>query len=231
MRFGQPADGLLELPDGTLRMACTGLNQSPWQNQSPEEQWRSFLLRSDDKGLNWEYYATIAYDPAQITAFHEPGLGRNAEGTLVALMRSEHAPRRRHGPLWCAYSQDDGYSWRRPQPTSLWGYPADLTTLRDGRMLATYGYRRGRGGLRGCISRDGIAWDLDNELLIRVGGYGPEGNPAGYHIGYPATIQLVDESIVSIWHEWDATTEPAVQIVTSLRYTVADMESGRFRST
>jgi hypothetical protein len=56
------------------------------------------------------------------------------------MIRTIHGARNRHQYLWMSYSKNNGESWSRPEPTNLWGYPADLTPLQDGRMLCTYGY-------------------------------------------------------------------------------------------
>jgi sialidase-1 len=35
-------------------------------------------------------------------------------------------------------SEDDGFSWTPPKWTSIWGYPAELIALQDGRYLMIY---------------------------------------------------------------------------------------------
>ena len=107
------------------------------------------LLRSDNRGEDWEHWSTIAFDPAGIISFDEPALGRTADGVLVCMMRTEHFPAggtSTCGSLTPATTASPG---ARPEATNIWGYPADLTLLSDGRMLATYGYRRGTYGVRG----------------------------------------------------------------------------------
>lgn len=215
MRWGQPADGITELPDGTLLLALTGLHNGPWTWQARDDHWRSFLIRSDDGGLNWEYYSTIGYDPANIISFHEPSLARTKDGVLVCMMRSEHSPRRRHGHFWVSYSYNEGESWTPPQPTNIWGYPADLLLLKDGRMLCTYSYRRDPYGLRGCISNDGIQWDVANEFSIFEGGEDKRRlpNTPWWHIGYPASCQLDDGTVFTIAHEWSEDEVPVQYLV------------------
>ena len=68
MRWGQPIDNVVELPDGVLLMACLGhqFSRAWMERDNLHEHTRSFLLRSDNRGLDWEYYSTIAYDPACI---------------------------------------------------------------------------------------------------------------------------------------------------------------------
>lgn len=207
LRWGQPIDEVLELPNGIQLMVASGkMFSRPYD--APETR-RSFLMRSDNQGYDWEYYATVAYDASNIVAFWEPALGRTVDGTLVCAMRSVYEPRGRHQKIWMSYSKNDGESWSAPEPTNLWGYPADLTLLQDGRMLCTYGYRRDPFGVRGCISADGMHWDVANEFIIREGGEGPSTEKLGgpyWHIGYPTSIQLQNGTIFSVDHVW--TQEP-----------------------
>ena len=222
MRWGQPIDSVLELPNGTLLMACLGhLVSRAWmEHDNFHEHTRSYLLRSDNMGKDWEYYSTIAYDPATIISFDEPALGRTANGTLVCMMRTMHGARNRHQHMWLSYSTNDGESWSRPEPTNLWGYPADLTLLQDGRMLCTYGHRRDPYGVRGCISGDGVHWDVSDEFIIREGGIAPSHFPVYWHIGYPTSIQLSNGSILTVDHQWTQ-QEPYVQYVVAVLWELA----------
>jgi len=221
MRWGQPIDEVVELPDGTLVMACQGAFRERGYTYVTEEAGRIFLIRSDNGGLDWEHYSTVAYDPAGIVTFEEPALGRTADGTLVSMIRSVHQPRARHQHFWMAYSTNDGESWSRPEPTNIWGYPADLTLLQDGRMLCTYSYRRDPWGVRACISDDGIHWDVANEFVISEGGIAPpEAVDWYWHIGYPTSIQLNDGTIFTVFHQWTQ-EEPFVQFVTGVLYELA----------
>lgn len=224
MRWAQPIDGVVELPDGTLLMACHGhLFSRAWMEvDNLHERCRSFILRSDNRGLDWEYYSTIAFDPATIISFDETSLVRCADGTLVAMIRTMHGVRNRHQHLWTAYSEDDGESWSTPKPTNIWGYPADLVALPDGSVLCTYGYRREPYGIRGCLSKDGRTWDVRNEFVISTGGQSTPDKVGElyYHIGYPSTVRLPDGSFCTIFHEWSQ-EKPYVQFVVSVKYRLA----------
>ena len=121
-----------------------------------------------------------------------------------------------------AHSENSGRSWSRPEPTELWGYPADLTPLQDGRMLCTYGHRRPPWGLRGCISKDGIHWDANEAFTIRQGGIAPPSEVSNYyHIGYPTSIQLRNGTILTVAHEWSE-EKPYVQYVMGVLYELQD---------
>jgi hypothetical protein len=144
-------------------------------------------------------------------------------------------------------SDDDGFSWTPPKWTNIWGYPAELITLQDGRYLMIYGYRRPPYGVRGVVSEDGVTWDVANEFVIREGGVPtfsegdrpgssmmrPESgraragaiswhNPGIYqHIGYPSVAQVGDGTIVASYHEWSEDPTP-LQYVRCTRFHLAD---------
>jgi hypothetical protein len=210
---GSGAGHVIELPDGGLLMPLHGHLGSAGAGSGAETE-RCFLLRSDDGGDNWEYWSTVAYDPAGIISFIEPGMTRLRDGRLVCLMRTSHRPSRQDN-MWFTSSEDDGISWSPAKRTGLWGYPADVVQLADGRVLAVYGYRKEPWGVRGCVSDDGVTWDVAQEFTIREGGVPRPKSGFGartlqdtliyaqyWHIGYPSLIQLQDQTIVAAYHEY-----------------------------
>ena len=215
---GSGAGHIIELPDGGLIFALNGHLALHGHVGLVGEitEGRSFLLRSDDGGDNWEYWATMAYDPAGIISFLEPGMTRLKDGKLICLYRTAHLPGRQDN-MWFNYSDDDGITWHQPKRTSLWGYPADLLQLQDGRVLAVYGYRKAPWGVRGCISLDGMTWDANNEFIIREGGAAPESVSQYWHIGYPTVTQIKDGTIVVAFHEY-SNDKPPIQYLRCTRF-------------
>ena len=59
-------DGILELPDGALLMPLSGARHTISHKFPPNDNdaFRSYLVRSDDRGETWYFYSTIAMDPA-----------------------------------------------------------------------------------------------------------------------------------------------------------------------
>jgi len=203
---GSGAGHIIELDDGGLLMPLHGTISREWTAQGGETS-RVFLLRSDDGGSNWEYWATVAYDPANILQWAEAGMCRLSSGRLICLMRTQARPAR-FDNMWMVYSDDDGASWSRPVRTSLWGYPADLLQLQDGRVLAVYGYRREPWGVRGCISNDGLSWDHYNSFAIKEGGAAAPTVRQYWHIGYPTVAQCDDGTVVVAYHEYSDDESP-----------------------
>lgn len=133
------------------------------------------------------------------------------------------------GSLFYCYSDDDGASWSIPQRTPLWGYPADLIVLRDGRLLATYGYRQDPLGIRLAVSENGLTWTTEQMTILReiplrsLKADGPNfasfsPHPAlatlnvGFrHIGYPSTAQLADGRLITVYHLWNADLRQSVE--------------------
>ena len=203
---GSGAGHILELPDGGLLLPLHGTMSREWLAQGGETP-RCFVLRSDDGGANWEYWATAAYDPAHILEWAEPGMTRVADGRLVCFLRTQARPGR-FDNLWFTSSEDDGASWSRPLRTGLWGYPADVRQLDDGRVLAVYGYRRAPWGVRACLSDDGTTWSPEREFTVREGGAAPPTTRQYWHLGYPTLTQCDDGTIVVAYHEYSDDAEP-----------------------
>ena len=124
--------------------------------------------------------------------------------------------------MWFNYSDNDGITWSPPERSELWGFPADIMQLQDGRALAVYGYRKVPWGVRGCISEDGMSWESKNEFVIREGGIAKDRtNTGGWyaHIGYPTVTQLKDGTIVAAFHEF-SDDKPPIQYMRCTRFTL-----------
>ncbi len=244
LKHGGCRVGCWELPSGSLLMGLYGRIHG-YEEEGEGESTRSALMRSDDGGFNWEYYSTLAYDPASIIDYEEPAILRLKDGKLVCFLRTHVNPTSDAKNTVVIFSDDDGFSWTPPKWTNIWGYPHEAIELRDGRYLCVYGYRRPPYGTRGCVSDDGITWDKKNEFVIREGGVPGAtitetpgssrmtpssgkmraggidwSNPGIYqHIGYPSVAQVPDGTIVAAYHEWDDQEKP-LQYVRCTRFTL-----------
>jgi sialidase-1 len=243
LKHGGCRSGCWQLPDGGILMGLYGRIRG-YGEEGEGEATRSALMRSDDGGDNWEYYSTLAYDPANIIDFEEPDIVRLKDGRLVCFLRTHVNPSGDSKNMVMTISEDDGFSWTPPKWTNIWGYPAELIALKDGRYLMVYGYRRPPYGVRGIISEDGINWDVKNEFVIREGGVpersinskptsslGGDNDTEGYgagridfqhpgiyqHIGYPSVVQNTDGSISCSYHEWSNDPVP-LQYVRTTRF-------------
>ena len=97
-------------------------------------------------------------------------------------------------------SLDGGKTWTVTEKTNVWGYPPHLLKLENDWLLLSYGVRKLPYGERACISKDGgETWDIENEIVLSRSDSGD--------LGYPASIQLDDGSIITIYYQIDKSGE------------------------
>ncbi|MAE60664.1 MAG: hypothetical protein CMJ49_04810 [Planctomycetaceae bacterium] len=222
--FDAPADMVdlnafrgMRLGDGTLlcpvggRVRAAGMDLRAYGGAP----WREYMVRSTDGGATWEW--TAMYEDSRGGYTEEVTLLEVASGRVLALIRA-HRP----GPtgyLWQQWSDDGGRTWGEPVETRIWGFPAHLLMLQDGRALCTYGYRREPMGIRAAVSDDlGISWNVEDELVLRDDGGTPAKDWGAKHIeafiaddhlgqpdlGYPYTAQNADGSLVTVYYITEA---------------------------
>ena len=175
-------DAVLELPSGDLLIPIHGVQGS-------------YILRSSDGGHSWPEFTPLAVAPAPI--FEEPTLAQLNDGRLLAFLRTDNQGK---GYLYQTMSHDEGRTWSPPHQLSLWGYPAHLLPLSNGRLLATYGYRKNPFGIRYCVARRGPTWSLADEYGLRTDGYGD--------LGYPSSIELEDGAVFTVYYFNGRVNEP-----------------------
>ncbi len=145
-------------------------------------------------GRTWEPLGTVPLPTGEsITHYHEPHVVEASDGTLVCQIRYQPQDVAQHF-LRQSESRDGGRTWTTAHPTPLWGYPPHLVALADGRLLTVYGVRREPFGQYASLSVDnGRTWGTPLRLTCA---------PNGDH-GYPASIQLPDGTILTVYYEID----------------------------
>lgn len=224
MRYVGIWDNPIEMPDGTLLLAVYGTVDEAHGVGTYQEPARATLLLSDDKGLNWYAYGTIAYDPSRLRHFYEPGIARTTDGRIVALLRERVGVFGNNPPggyLYFTESEDGGATWSPYKRTEVWGYPADLVTLKDGSILNIYGHRKDPMSVKVVVSEDGRSWKEQNaSVLYDAPNYDTRDLKAstgaidtGYrHIGYPSACVLDDGTVLAIFHSFDAQRKQIVLV-------------------
>jgi hypothetical protein len=103
----------------------------------------------------------------------------------------------------------------------MWGNPAHLLKLSDGRIVCAYGYRRDPMGVRACLSEDeGRSWDMDHEVVLRDDGgtvcsmWSPPRAEGGGDVGYPQSVELSNGRVLTVYYITleDAVTHVAATI-------------------
>ncbi|MFA6561235.1 MAG: sialidase family protein [Verrucomicrobiia bacterium] len=192
--------GPVQLKDGRLIYVGTGGGSGPSDRIVVEE--------SKDDGVTWQQIAKVS-SPASFYA-DEPHVVECSDGRLVAMFRNEH-PDISERFLGQSESEDGGKTWSMIHRTEMWGYPPHIIRLNDGRLLVVYGHRRKLYGQRACLSHDnGRTWDLKNEIELIDDA--PDGD-----LGYPASAQLGDGTILTIYYQKDQPADKPCLMATHWR--------------
>jgi hypothetical protein len=204
-RIGWTRGAVVEMPDGGLLLPLAG--QKGDRYSEADEPISTFLMRSDDRGIHWNFHSTVAVDARGGRDYDEPAMVSLGGQRLLCMLRSHESPSRDPlgGYLHMAVSDDGGLNWSRTQETSMWGHPANVIRLQDGRILCTYGYRmHPNPGVRGCVSADGSDWKPENAFIVKAV---PEVPSDRMQIGSPSSVQLDDGRILTAYQVWAATKQ------------------------
>lgn len=166
------------------------------------------MYRSKDKARSWERVGIATYTlqmrwPEDFLWQREPFMCV-VPGKFYVMCNCNRMPG--DGFIRVIRSSDRGRTWGPVIQTPVWGKPAHLLPLRDGRLLMTYGYRRPPWGVRACLSCDnGETWQMDDEIIIRMDGGGAPGDrytktTGPGDLGYPVSVQLDNGRIFTVYY-------------------------------
>ena len=143
------------------------------------------IHESTDDGLSWQKIGAIPKNE-EYKYGCEPYCVECADGRLVTFLRETI--------MGVSESTDGGRTWSEPVSTDIAGYPPHFYTLADGKILLVYSCRFEPNGQFARISDDdGRSWSERFQLSFA---------PDADH-GYPASTQLPDGSILTVYYEID----------------------------
>ena len=183
--------GPIQLRNGRLLF----VGQRP--HESHDNNYDVGIQLSDDDGRSWQTLGTFPVpDNVPMLTYDECHAVECASGKLVILFRDcygEHQIRQ-------SQSVDGGVSWSQPHMTPIKGYPPHVIRLHNGWLLVVYGKRWPPFGEFACISKDeGETWEVENEIQLS--------SAPNEDLGYPASVQLEDNSILTVYYQVDKTGE------------------------
>ena len=163
---------------------------------------------SSDQGDSWQLRGVVSGAGALTDIWLcEPHLVQLGDGRLLGQMRV-NSPDIEKRQLMQSVSDDGGRTWSPVAETWIWGLPPHLLLHSSGVLLSSYGHRRDPFGQRVALSYDaGNSWT--KILLLDTIRYQErrEAEDVGeiYYqtpdLGYPATVELADGSLYSVWYQ------------------------------
>ena len=202
-------------PHGSIQLSDGGLlylGQSPHCFQWEEGEkyycanpgncpYKIVVEQSLDDGQSWKVISTFPVpEDGNMLSYDEPHMVEADNGKLVALFRDYCGQLSGHYYMRQSESTDGGYTWSAPHITPVQGYPPHVIRLQNGWLLVVYGKRWEPFGEYACISRDqGKTWDVEYEIKLSSA---PNGD-----LGYPASVQLDDGSIWTVYYQVDESGE------------------------
>ena len=134
----------------------------------------------------------------------EPHSIQLPDGRIITHIRVQTAGANAMFTLYQSESSDGGKTWTEPVALleRSGGAPAHLIRHSSGTLISVYGYRNEPYGIRAMFSKDdGKTWDAGYEVWA-------EG--VNHDLGYPASIELADGSLLTVFYAKTAENEPAV---------------------
>jgi len=188
---GTTPHGPIVLKDG--RLLYVGITYAKHFGKYNEENPEISVAESCDQGRSWQRIGAIGLPEGEkISLFHEPHAVETEDGRIVAQIRYHG----KGGCLWQSESGDGGKHWTVAGQTQLAGLPPHLLRLRSGQLVTVYGRRFDSFGEYACISDDqGRTWDVANEIKL-AGHFNGD-------LGYPASTEMPDGSILTIYYQAD----------------------------
>lgn len=145
---GPVADhAIIEADDGSLIAAMYGYFKTDTvlcPSFPPEwkmYKYRTFVVRSTDRGKNWDLLSTVAYNPEiGLESFCEADLLKMPDGEIHCFMRTGGSGgSTKFTPLYLASSRDNGKTWSEPRPIADRGVWPNACRMADGTLVVTYG--------------------------------------------------------------------------------------------
>jgi hypothetical protein len=164
-------------PDGALLTF-------PTVNRRDGHEGRVAVYASYDGGVTWSFLSFMAQDDSYFCIM--PTAVNLPSGRILAAVRCN---------TWTQMhdSCDGGQTWRYVGRLNDHGMPTQLLRLKDGRIVAVYGYRLAPSGIRARVAEDDEGRRWGPELVLRDDG-------ASDDLGYPRGAVAPDGTVVVCYY-------------------------------
>jgi len=189
--------GPVELSDGTVLWVGTTF--------ADEDHLEAHIINTKDGSMEKIGEIEPIYINGEKMCSCEPHAIELPDGRILCHIRVQHfAGERKYMTLYQTESSDRGKTWSDPIQLigDLDGAPAHLCLHSSGILISAYGRRIEPYGIRMMFSKDyGRTWDTNHVLFE---------NPIKRDGGYPATVELADGSLLTVFYTYPDNESVAV---------------------
>lgn len=184
--------GPIKGKDGTLYYL--GKEMDSYITDREDELNAIAMYISQDSGRTWSKQGVCGKPDGTIwESFHEPHVIELPGGGLFGMIRGEGERVYRGFTMYTTVSHDRGRTWSEWIPLNIEGSPPHLMLHSSGALVCTFGRREEPFGEHALVSYDqGKTWD--KEYVI-------DNRPNDGDLGYPASVELDDGSILSVYYQ------------------------------
>lgn len=201
--------GPCELSDGSI--LWVGRTFSPDNSKLRDDCIQAYRIYSDREPEFVGRIDNITYDGVEVLSC-EPHAVQLTNGRILCHIRVQHKPTPFLFTIYQSESDDGGRTWSKPHRIlkTNGGAPAHIMRHSSGMLISVYGYRQAPSGIKVMFSRDnGNTWDADYDLYI---------NGNSWDLGYPATVELKNGDLLTVFYARPDKDEPAVIIQQKWRF-------------
>ncbi len=151
-------------------------------------------MESRDGGYSWQLLSVLDL-PQGLSCdnFHEPHVIELPDGRLFGAIRAQDKGIPHGFSIYTTVSCDGGKTWSDLKCTDVSGSPPHLLLHSSGALICAFGRREAPFGERAMVSHDlGETWSDEYILDERA----KDGD-----LGYPASVELDDGSIVTVYYQ------------------------------
>lgn len=163
-----------------------------------ENEKRIALFYSGDCGKTWEMRGIVPQPDYLVSDhLHEPHVVELPSGRLLGAIRvhCRPDPYEPKDTVYTTFSDDGGRTWSMPECIGVSGLPPHLLVHSSGAVICSYARRGGPGNSsqRAAVSYDGGETWAEDYVIDDTG--------AHWDLGYPATVELSDGSLLSVYYQ------------------------------
>lgn len=180
--------GPTELSDGTVLWVGYVFNTED-RAEDFREHIEAHKINTEDGTTEFIGIIPDIYENGEHITPSEPYVIELSDNSLLCHIRSEE-----NFSTYQTVSTDKGKTWSVPQRIldNLGGAPCHIFRHSSGVLMSLYGYRQPPFEIRAMFSTDeGKTWDKDHTLYV---------NGFSDDLGYPATVELPDGSLLTVFY-------------------------------